>query len=86
MRLTKSVRDIILKQNNGFKARTYFKGRNNERERIYKVIDGILHIREVGKTSWADSRYDKEWIADSEEIRRFIRDNLLKLNLKGIEK
>lgn len=86
MRLTKPIRDIILNQNNGFKSRTYFKNRNSERERIYKIVDGILYIREVGKTAWSDSRYDKEWIAESDEIRKFIRDNLLKLNLKGIKK
>lgn len=85
MRLTSAVRQKILNQNEGFNTRTSYDSRNSQYERIYTITGGRLHIREIGKTSWADSRYDKEWYADSEEIHRFLYNNLGILNLDGIE-
>lgn len=84
MRLTKDVRMQLLLQNNGFSTRTSYDSRNSEYERIYTIKDGQLHIREIGKTSWADSRYDKEWYANDEEIHRFLYSNLGKLNTAGL--
>lgn len=56
MRLTKTVREQLLLQNEGFTTRTSYDSRNSEYERIYTIKGGRLHIREIGKTSWADSR------------------------------
>ena len=71
-RLTKHVRQQLLDQNGGFERRTYYDSRNSEEERIYRIEDGHLRIRAIGKTSWADSRYDRTWIADDEEEHRFL--------------
>jgi hypothetical protein len=85
VRLTTSVRQRILEQNEGFSKRTYFEDRNSEEERIYTISGGALHIRAIGKTSWADSRYDKEWIASDEETHKFLYNHQSKMNLDGIE-
>ena len=85
MRLTKGVRTQLLLQNDGFSTRSSYDSRNSEYERIYTIKDGRLHIREIGKTSWSNSRYDKEWYVDDEEIHRFLYNNLWKLNTAGLE-
>lgn len=84
-RLTTSVRQRILEQNEGFSKRTYYEGRNSSEERIYTISGGSLHIRAVGERSWADSRYDNEWIASDEETHRFLYDHQWEMNLDGIE-
>lgn len=71
-RLTKTVRQMLLDRNEGFSTRTYYEGRNSREERIYTISGGKLHIRAIGKTSWADSRYDNEWVASDEEVHRFL--------------
>ena len=84
VRLTASVRQKILEQNDGFKTSTYYEGKNFREERIYTISDGVLHIRAVGKTSWADSRFDDEWIASDEEAHRFLYNHKSQMNLDGI--
>ena len=71
-RLTKAVRQKLLDNNEGFSTRTYYEGRNSREERIYTISGGQLHIRAIGKTSWADSRYENEWVASDEEVHRFL--------------
>jgi len=71
-RLTKAVRQKLLESNEGFTTRTYYEGRNSREERIYTISGGQLHIRAIGKTSWADSRYENEWVASDEEVHRFL--------------
>ncbi|RGF42118.1 hypothetical protein, partial [Roseburia sp. AF42-8] len=44
---------------------------NSRYEREYHISDGKLYIQENGETSWADSRYDRSWIASDEEEHRF---------------
>lgn len=85
MRLTSAVRQMILDQNDGFTTKTSYDSRNSKYDRFYTISCGQLHIREIGKTSWADSRYDKKWVADNEETHRFLYNNLSLLNLVGIE-
>lgn len=85
VRLTKENRKKLLEQNEGFTQRTFNDQRNFEETRIYKIKDGLLHIREIGKTSWADSRYDKERVADDEETHRFLYKWLRKLNKDGLD-
>lgn len=84
-RLTKDVRQRILYQNEGFSTRTYYEGKNSKEERIYTVSGGQLHIRAIGKTSWADSRYNDEWVASDEEAHRFLYEHQWEMNLDGIE-
>ena len=83
-RLTASVRQKILEQNEGFTTRTYYEGKNFREERIYTISGGVLHTRAVGKTSWADSRFDNESIASDEETHRFLYKHQSEMNLDGI--
>ena len=41
-------------------------------------------IRAIGKTSWADSRYDDEWVASDEESHRFLYGHQYEMNTDGI--
>lgn len=85
MCLTKVIREQLLLQNDGFSTLTSYDSRNSKYERIYTIENGRLHIRETGKTSLSDSRYDKEWYADDEEVRRFLYNNLWRLNTSDLE-
>lgn len=85
MRLTKSVRQRILEQNEGFTKGTYSAERNSREERIYTIVGSELRIRAKGKTSWSGSRYDKEWTASEEETHRFLYNHKTEMNLDGIE-
>lgn len=75
MRLTESVRNEILSKNDGFKASTSYDSKNLSYFRDYIIKDGKVIITELGKTSWADSRYEKTWTADHDEELRFLRNN-----------
>lgn len=83
MRFTKKNRQQVLNDNEGFSRTTSYSSRNFSEDRIYSIVDGLLHIRTIGKTSWADSRYDETntYGADAEETKRFLRSfkNLLQL-------
>lgn len=85
VRLTKGVRQQLLVQNEGVVKETHFKQRNSTEDRIYTITHGGVHIRATGNTSWSDSRYDKEWVANEEETHRFLRKYLGDLNTDGIE-
>ena len=85
MRLTASVRQKLLDLNEGFQWKTYYEGKNFREGRVYLIKGGELLIRASGKTSWADSRFRNEWVADSEETRRFLRKVLDHLNTEGLE-
>jgi hypothetical protein len=85
VRLTKSTKQRILEQNEGFSRRTYFDGTNSKEERIYTISGGALHIRAVGNTSWGDSRYDDVCVSTDEETHRFLYKHKLEMNLDGIE-
>lgn len=73
VRLTKPVVEMLMKLNDGFEASTYFQGKNFREERRYRISDGELRYRSIGKTSWADSRFDKEYVADKDQTLRFPR-------------
>ena len=79
-RLTKKNNKEILLLNDGFETQTYFKNRNSETTWKYKIKDGMLYVNKSGKTSWADSHYNYDYVADDEETRRFLRKNLWRLN------
>jgi hypothetical protein len=85
MRLTESVRLQLLAQNEGFETTTHYDGKNISNTRRYRIEGGQLRIRETGKTSWADSRYDNEYVADDDQTRRFLRNHLYELNTAGLE-
>lgn len=85
MRLTKKVREQLMEQNEGFKASTHYSGKNFNESRDYEISGGRVHIRATGKTSWADSRYSKNWVADDEETRRFLYEHKGQLNTDGLD-
>ncbi len=85
MRLTKSVCQQLLDQNEGFEIETRYSGRNFRENRKYSISGGKLYIRTMGKTSWADSRFEENDVADDDQTRRFLRKFLNVLNTDGIE-
>lgn len=85
VRLTRDVRRQIIEKNEGFSTHTYNEQKNFRENRIYTIANGELRIRASGKTSWADSHYDKEWIASDEETHRFLYNNKNQMDLDGIE-
>lgn len=76
IRLTKAVRTMMLSKNEGFMTKTSYSSRNHSYVRKYLIKAGELIIREVGKTCWSDSQYDKTWVADPDEVRFFLRSNI----------
>ena len=76
MRLTKDVRKQLLEQNEGFSTRTSYSGKNFSEARTYTITGGELRVRASGDTSWADSRYTRDYVADEEQTHRYLYDNL----------
>ena len=60
-------------QNDGFETTTHHSSKNFTETRRYRISDGELHVRSTGNTSWADSRFDEEFVADDDQTRRFLR-------------
>mgnify|MGYP003127934978 CR=1 FL=1 len=85
MRLTREVRQKLLELNEGYTTSTSYSSKNSSEDRYYEIRGGELHVRAKGKTSWADSRYDDEFVADEAQTHRFLRDNLYALNTDGID-
>ncbi|MBB3171433.1 hypothetical protein [Parvibacter caecicola] len=81
LRLTKAVRQQLLDDNDGFTTSTYYEGKNFREQRDYSIEGGELHIRARGKTSWADSRFDDEWVADEEETHHFLYRHLHEIQI-----
>ncbi|MEU4290875.1 hypothetical protein AB0E63_21835 [Kribbella sp. NPDC026596] len=84
MRLTRDVRQKLLDQNEGYTTSTSYSGKNSSEDRYYEIRGGQLHVRAKGKTSWADSRYEQEFVADEDQTHRFLKDNLYALNTDGL--
>ena len=76
MRLTKDVIQKLLDMNEGFSQTKSYTSRNFKCDYHYLIKGGKLLVREIGKTSWADSRFDDAVVADIERTRRFLRDHL----------
>lgn len=87
MRFTKKNRQQVLDQNEGFKTKTSYKGKNFSEGRVYEIKDGGLNVHSDSNTSWADSRRsdDYRYNADAEETKRFLRNYRGSLNTDGIE-
>jgi hypothetical protein len=84
-RFTKKVLQRLLDQNDGFKTTTHVSQKNFNADYHYEISSGELHIREKGKTSWADSRYEKKYVADENQTRRFLKNYYSELNSDGVE-
>lgn len=71
-RLTGSVRQQLLEQNEGMVFHAEYSDRNFRESRTYTVQDGQLIIRSHGKGSFGGSHFDQTWAASDEEIHRFL--------------
>jgi hypothetical protein len=58
--------------------------RNFSATNHYIIKGGKLLVRSVGKTTWADSKFDKITIADIEQTRRVLKKFIDKLKTDGI--
>jgi len=85
MRFTKDVIQKLLDINEGFANTTNFVDRNFKETNHYLIKGGKLLIRTTGKTSWADSHFDNNTIADIDQTRRFLRKVIDELKTEGIE-
>ncbi|WP_100374849.1 hypothetical protein [Bacillus sp. FJAT-45037] len=85
MRLTKDVIQKLLNINEGFAKTTDFVDRNFKETNHYLIKGGKLLIRSTGKTSWADSRFDNNTIADIDQTRRFLRKVIADLKTEKIK-
>lgn len=84
MRFTKDVIQKLLDTNEGFTKTTNFADRNIKETNHYLIKGGKLLIRSTGKTSWADSRYDNNTIADIDQTRRFLKKVIGELKTREI--
>lgn len=80
MRLMPDVRRQLLEQNEGFSTTTSYEGKNSSEDRRYTITDGKLHVHASGNTSWADSRYKSDFVADDVQTHRYLYNNLSLLN------
>ncbi len=84
-RLTETVRQQLLELNDGFERTTHYDGKNFRETRHYTIQDGSLHVRQTGKTSWADSRFDNSYVADPEQTHRFLANYRDVLDWNGVD-
>ena len=63
----------------------YYDSRNYSFDRRYNIRDGKLHVEETRKTSWADSREERKWVADEKETHDFLYKHKDDLDLDGLE-
>lgn len=69
-RLSKTVRQQLLDQNDGLSFQTHYESRNSRESRTYTVEDGKLLIRARGKGAFGGSQYDNTWTASPDEVHR----------------
>lgn len=86
LRFTKDVVQQLLDMNDGFKASTSYVAKNFSESRTYVIENGALLVRAVGKTSWADSRFDTLTKATLEEARRFLKNHIQDLKTGDLGK
>lgn len=70
-RLTKSVIEDVLKENDGYIEHRNYDSRNSSGSIAYSVHDGKLYARDTGKGGYAVGRYDEIYECDMNQIRRF---------------
>lgn len=85
MYITKKKREKLLKQNDGYSTYSNYSGRNFKEFRRYTIENDCLHVYSKSRTSWADSRSEREWIADEKATNRFLHEHLDELDTSGVE-
>lgn len=84
LRLTKDVREALLRANEGFTSSTHYSGKNFTETRRYTIADGELRVNSRSNTSWADSRRQDDFVADEAATHRYLRERLPRLNTDGV--
>lgn len=74
-RLTASVRQQLLDQNEGLTFHTTYRDRNSREVRTYTVKGGELLINAQGKGPFGGSQFNTDWVADSEQVHRTLYDH-----------
>ncbi|WP_027086834.1 hypothetical protein [Cohnella panacarvi] len=88
MRFTKDVVQKLLDLNEGFEKSvtdTLGGGRNYSATNYYLIKGGQLLIRTAGRTSWADSKFVTNTIANPDQTRRFLKKVINSLKTDGIK-
>ena len=80
-RFTKDIVQKILDQNNGVEITKSYGEKHFSCTYIYRVIDGVMHTTQMGKTVWSNSRFNNAYICDIDTARRVIKNNLYKFKL-----
>lgn len=84
-RLTQSVRQQLLDQNEGLSFQTVYRDRNFHETRIYTVQDGALTIRAQGKGPFGGSQFDTTWTADADEVHRALYNHQDRFDHTGVD-
>ena len=80
VRFTKELVQKILDLNDNYTTERIFKSKNFRETTSYLIKQGKLFVRRSGKTSWADSRFDKMYELDLDDARKFIKSELLRFS------
>lgn len=84
-RLTQSVRQQLLDQNEGLSFQTFYRDRNFRETRTYTVQDGALTIRAQGKGPFGGSQFDTTWTADADEVHRALYNHQYRFDHSGVD-
>lgn len=84
-RLTASVRQQLLEQNDGKVFHTEYADRNFRECRTYTLHDGLLFIRAHGKGAFGGSQFDRTWPASPEEAHRFLYNHQSELDHSRVD-
>lgn len=81
LRLTKEVRQIILKENEGYEIKRVFKGKNYQQEDIYKIQNQKLLIITEARTVYSNKEIRKKRYADEMTTKKFIKKHFNQLKI-----
>ena len=81
MRLTKEVRQNILRENEGYKEKRLFKGKNYQQEDTYMIHNQRLLITTRARIIYSNKEIKKRRYADEIKTKKFIKKYLNRLKI-----
>lgn len=84
-RLTGTVRQQLLDQNEGLTFQTAYRDRNFHEVRTYTVKGGELMVNARGKSAFGGSQFDTDWIADAGQVHRTLYDHQRRFDHSGVD-